>query len=169
MFLFIWFLMHCSGPKHIWPSHYTVRCAFICGIISHIFQFCFIIMKHISDTVFKNYSASGTWIVFSQVIARVIQRAEPTEAWDHNQQWFDLHHRSILSCCFSSLGAVQTERGIERRQGEGENPTKKPQPFLFPELTTTDYFHFLLKSRVTADKISKYSDALMRGSSSQKQ
>lgn len=51
----------------------------------------------------------------------------------------------------------------------GLNPTKKPQPLLFPELTTRDYFHFLLKSRVTADKISKYSDALKKGSSSQKQ
>lgn len=58
----------------------------------------------------------------------------------------------------------------EREEEKKPNNTKIPtQAFLFPEVTTTDYLHFLLKSRVTAGKISKYTDALMRGRSSQKQ
>lgn len=102
--------------KHIWQNHCTVIYAFIAALFNAHFSFVIVSMKRIWDVVFENYSASGTCIVFSQVIATVIQRAEPTEVWDHNQQWFDLHHRSILGCCFSSLGAVQTERGRKRRR-----------------------------------------------------
>lgn len=73
---------------------------------------------------------------------------------------------------FQFFGSI-TDRRRDREETEDWgvewDPTKEFQPFLLPELTTTDYFHFLLKLKVTADKISKYSDALMRGSSSQKQ
>lgn len=54
-------------PKHIWPK--AVHSYFV-----------ILRMNHIWDIVFENYSASGTCIVFSQVIAMVIQRVEPTEA-----------------------------------------------------------------------------------------
>lgn len=113
--------------KHLWPSHCLgCRQAFNLSLFNMHFGFIIVRMKCICDVGFENYPATGTCIIFSQVIAMVIRRAEPPEAWDHTQQWFDLHHRSVLGCCFSSLGAAETEKEGEKVEGKTKNKTNHP-------------------------------------------
>lgn len=106
-------------PLNPSTSHCTVRCAFIVALLNMHFSFVTVGMKHIRDIVLENYSASGTCIIFSQVIAMVIQRAEP--------QNHEIIISSDLTCITDQFWAVHQffGRSTDRKRERGEEKKTK--------------------------------------------